>query len=229
MKPLTAALGLFSAVSVMLVSMEARANYNEATQGDLSNSNTAPTVIPVNLGSNVITGTTGTADGDQGTAGVDRDYFTITVPTGAVLSAITQTNFSAPEAAAGDVAFFGVQAGTTFTSPTTTAASQLLGYVLFGANSENLNLEPDMAQGIDTATGTATFGAPAGFTPPLPAGTYTFWIQDDNSPTTNYQLNFQLTLSAPVPALPPAFAGLLALGLAAFGATRVRVPCPRGA
>jgi hypothetical protein len=217
MKSVVFAVGILSA---SLVAAEARADYNETIQGDLSNANTAPTAIPVTLGANVITGTTGTADGFQGTAGVDRDYFTITVPQGDVLSGIQQTAFSS---AAGDLAFFGVEHGSTFTDPSTTTVSQVLGYVLVGSTSENTNVLPLMGQGIDTATGTTTFGVPVGFTPPLPAGTYTFWIQDGNSPTASYQFNFTISQAPPVPALPGgALIGLLAIGLGGFGAFRAR-------
>jgi hypothetical protein len=213
--------GLFFTVGVLsasLVAAEARADYNETNQGDLSNANTAPTVIPVTLGANVVTGTTGTADGSQGTAGVDRDYFTITVPPGDVLSGIQQTAFTS--ASTGDLAFFGVQHGATFTDPGTTTVSQVLGYVLVGSASLNTNVLPLMGQGIDTATGTTTFGVPIGFTPPLPAGTYTFWIQDGNATSASYQFNFTISQTPPVPAMRGAFIALLAVGLMGFGAFR---------
>jgi hypothetical protein len=218
MKTLSFTVGALSVLAASLVAVEARADYNESTQGDLSNANTTPTVIPVTVGSNVITGTTGTADGSQGTAGVDRDYFTITVPAGTVLSGIQQTAFSG--APAGDLVFFGVEPGTTFTDPTTVTPTQVLGYVLFGSNSENTNVLPGMSKGIDTGTGAATFGTPIGFTPPLHAGTYTFWIQDDTAPTTNYQFNFQIAPTSP--ALSSPFLALFAVGLLGFGLRRVR-------
>jgi hypothetical protein len=31
-----------------------------------------------------------------------------------------------------------------------------------------------------------------GFTPPLPAGSYTFWLQQGTPPSTTYQLNFNV-------------------------------------
>ena len=58
--------------------------YTETINGDVSNSGLNPTVVTVALGSNSLFGTTG----NPGT-GIDRDYLTLTVPNGLMLSSIT--------------------------------------------------------------------------------------------------------------------------------------------
>src|SRR5947208_7419755 len=56
--------------------------YDENASGDLSDSGLSPTLLTVSVGSSQIFGVTGNR------TGFDRDYFTITVPTGAVLTSI---------------------------------------------------------------------------------------------------------------------------------------------
>jgi hypothetical protein len=56
------------------------------------------------------------------------------------------------------------------------------------------------------------------FTPPLPAGEYTFWIQELSAERLFYELDFQVT-PVPVPAALWLFGSALA-GLVGFGRRR---------
>ena len=193
-------------LSNVLFASAARADYTESVNGDLSNNNAAPTVIPLSVGPNVITGTTGTVAGVT-----DLDYFTITVPAGEVMRSITETGYSG--APAGNLSFIGVETGTTFTPASTTTAAQTLGYDHFSAAQLDTNILPIMG----TAAGAIQF------TPPLMPGSYTFWIQEANQPTVNYQFN--LLLAPAAPALPALFwipfaAGLLFVGMWGIRARR---------
>src|SRR6478735_3993329 len=84
-------------------SAQAAVVYDESVAGDLSNSGASPTVVHVGLGSNLISGSTGV-----GAAGIDRDYFSITVPSDAALGSLTVLPGTSPS---GDVTFIGVQVG----------------------------------------------------------------------------------------------------------------------
>src|SRR5262245_3961121 len=70
--------------------------WTESVNGDLSNDRLVPTPLAVALGSNSVTGTT--------VAG-DRDYFSLVVPSGALLQQITLTAFDQPF----ELAFLAVQ------------------------------------------------------------------------------------------------------------------------
>ena len=108
---------VFAAAAI--VSAQAAVIYNEASNGDLSNSGLSPTVLTLAPGSNQILGTTGN------TGGIDRDYFTFAVPLGFQLTAITVLPGTAPLG----ISFIGLEAGTEVTLPTNAAtAAGLLGW-----------------------------------------------------------------------------------------------------
>jgi len=137
--------------------------YDESISGDLSNSGLTPTLLPFLPGINQLFGTTGR------TTAVDRDYFTFTVPTGFVLSSIILAPGTQTSGPLGD-SFIGLEAGPQVTvSPTATDATGLLGWFHYDAGDIGTNILPLM--------GTAGQGA-TGFVPPLPAGTYSFWVQE---------------------------------------------------
>jgi len=156
--------------------------YDESVMPDLSNSGLAPTVLTGSLGSNQVLGVTG-----RGAAAVDRDYLTLIIPSGLQLSSIILL----PNAVVGGVlSFIGVQAGNQLTLPVTaTDAVGLLGWSHYSAADLNTNILTTMAI---PALGSS------GFTPPLPSGPYTFWIQDFNAAPLAYGFDFQLT-SVPEP------------------------------
>jgi hypothetical protein len=179
--------------------------WNEAVDGDLSNDGLAPTVVTVAAGTQAIIGTTGRA-----VAGgpVDRDYFTLTVPAGHVLESIVVLPGTVPIF---DGSFIGVMNGTQFTvPPDTQSAAGLLGWTLFGENQIGDDLLNFMA--------TPNFGS-TGFTPPLPAGSYTFWVQETGVGTATYGLAFTVTA---VPEAPTALALLGGLAMLSAALRRRR-------
>lgn len=173
--------------------------YNEATQGDLSNSGLTPTSLAVTVGSNQIFGTTG----NPGT-GTDRDYFTITVPSGLQLTSI----FELPGTTVGGAtSFIGLQAGNQVTVPTNAAtANGLLGWTHYGGATASRDILPDMSVAANGSSG---------FTAPLNAGTYSLWIQDFNAGSFSYGFNIVLAPAAsPVPE--PASYAMMLSGFAAL-------------
>ncbi len=167
--------------------------YNEGTSGDLSNSGLSPTFVTVASGSNQIFGATG-----RDASGLDRDYLTISIPTGLQLTGITVLPGTT---SGGAVSFIGLQAGSQVTLPTSaTDAMGLLGWWHYGPSDINTNILPEI--------GVASNGS-SGFTGPLGAGNYSFWIQDFNTGSFNY--GFDLTLAA-APAPEPATYGLAMIG-----------------
>ncbi len=168
--------------------------YNEAIQGDLSNSGLTPTAITIAVGSNQILGTTGSSG-----TGIDRDYFTITVPSGLKLTALIELAGTS----VGGVSFIGLQAGNQFTLPTNAVtANGLLGWTHYGPAATDRDILSAMS---------VPSNGSSGFTTPLNAGSYSFWIQDFNTGRFSYGFNVVL---APAPE-PKAYALMLA-GFAAL-------------
>ena len=159
--------------------------YNESVSGDLSNSGLTPTLLTVSLGSNDVFGTTGR----NATTGVDRDYFTFTIPQGQYLTAITVLPGTQTLGPMGE-SFIGIESGPEVTvSPAATTAAGLLGWYHYDTGDIGVNILPLM--------GTSGLGS-TGFTTPLPAGTYSFWVQEGNVGTVPYGLEF--TVATPEPA-----------------------------
>ncbi len=157
--------------------------YNESVSGDLSNSGTAPTLLTVSLGSNQLFGTTGSTNNT-----VDRDYFTFTVPQGMALSAITVLPGTQALGTLGE-SFIGMEAGPeVMVSTSATTAAGLLGWYHYGSG--------DIGTNILALMDSAGMGA-SGFPLPLPAGTYSFWVQEASAGTVNYAFDF--TISTPEP------------------------------
>jgi hypothetical protein len=76
---------LFALVCGVFTNAHGALGYDESVSGDLSNSGLTPTAVSVGLGSNPILGSTGNHTG----TGIDLDYFSITVPSGAALSSLS--------------------------------------------------------------------------------------------------------------------------------------------
>ena len=184
---------LLTIVLVLTMFSIAHANtiYSESVNGELSNNGLTPTVIPVNAGSNIISGTTG------GNTGVDfRDYFTIFVPPGLELVSLIEMAGTQ----AGNVGFLGLQSGSQVTLPTNSVtADGLLGWVHYGAAASDINILPTMAVPANGSSGFAT---------PLGSGNYAFWLQDSSAGTFQYSFNVVLT---PVPELPTTALALVGL------------------
>lgn len=159
--------------------------YDESISGDLSNSGLAPTLLTVSLGSNELFGTTG----KNATTGIiDRDYFTFTVPQGLELTAITLLPGTETLGTLG-ASFIGIESGPQVTvSTAATDATGLLGWYHYTTGDIGVDILPLM--------GTSGLGS-TGFTAPLPAGTYSFWVQEASVGTVAYGLDFTI---APEPA-----------------------------
>ena len=188
----------------------ASASYVESVNGDLSGDFQHPTAIAVAIGSTTVSGT---VEGKGKGVSVDLDYFRVTIPAGQVLAELIVREVTQGGGMVGS--FIAVFAGPTGVDPATAVSTDTLGYYLYGAG--------DVGNDILDNIGTFNLGGnnPSdGFTPPLPAGVYTFWIQEGFLGTFPY--NFELVVqSAPAPST------LLLMGLAglALGVWRLR-PAP---
>ena len=161
----------------LIVSCTQAATYSEISDGDLSNVHTNPTPFALSAGTNVLTATTG-LDGDL-------EYVRIDVPAGTRLTSLVPQSYSSVSPGI----FIGMRFGSSIpTDSCCTTSGDLSGHTVVGPLFGNVGLDilPEM--------GTA-FGA-MGFTPPLPAGPYTFWIEQAGDVETNYQLNFDVELLA---------------------------------
>ena len=168
------------------VTLPAATVWNETANGDLSSNRLAPTAVSVAVGNNDVIGS---VVGNPS----DLDYLTITVPAGDELSQIILESFTSTD----QKGFIGVQPGSTFTEPATgTNPAHLLGYTHFGPGAGNVGL--DILPGMGTGAGSQ------GFTAPLGAGAYTFWVQQLGA-LTSYDFNFVVK---PVPE--PATCGMAA-------------------
>ena len=124
------------------------------------------------------------------------------------MSSIVHTSYASTD----NLSFIGFQSGPQLTEPLppATNAGNLLGYLHFGPGTVGTDILDDLG-----ASGSSTPPA-MGFTPPLPAGTYTFWIQQTGV-EASYSFDFVLT---PVPE--PGQWALMVAGAALVVAARVR-------
>ena len=180
----------FSALMLLLLAApgaHAAVIYNEAINGDFSGDRFNPTALSVAFGSNQILATTGDSE---------LDFYTIHLDANEQLSQIIVNAYSGQ-----DLMFIGVTTGTTFTvDPDMPDPSGLLGWAHYGPNEVGIDILPMMGEGV--------FGSQI-FTPPLPPGDYSFWMNQFNEPQ-NYTLDFVVT---PVPE--PTTMAALGLGVAA--------------
>jgi PEP-CTERM motif len=173
------------------------ATLDEAVNGDLSNDRLTPTLFTLDPPTG---GVTNTLSGRSGrVAGVvDRDYIHIVVPTGYLWTALNVGNITTGGGGGGS--FIGLASGNTMpVLPTATDATGLLGWKLYGAGDRGTDILDDLA---------VPNNGSSGFGRPLPAGSYTLWIQE--LATGDFPYSFNLTVTA-VPE--PASALLMLLGL----------------
>ena len=153
--------------------------HNETVDGDLSNIATIPTGLTFTSGANRIIGSVTT-----GIPQDTRDYITFTIPTGMQLSQILLQNYDDPAIPAandGNTGFHLIDQGATTFEPGTGNPDDYLGAA---------HLSP-LAPGTDILSILA--GAPqagAGFTAPLPAGTYTYEVQQTGPQISEYTIDF---------------------------------------
>lgn len=145
------------------------ADYAEANTGDLSNDRLVPTPISLDATDNHISGSISNSD---------LDYFAITIAAGSSLAAVHLESYSSSNSRA----FIGMQSGPAFSvAPVDAVAELLLGYTHFGF---------DNVIGHDLLAAMGANLGVIGFTAPLPAGTYTMWINQTEAAPTQYGFDF---------------------------------------
>ncbi|MEX2205901.1 MAG: hypothetical protein WEF50_06695 [Myxococcota bacterium] len=176
-----AAIALFAATVAGAASARAGIVYDEAVSGDFSGDGLAPTSVVLEPGSNQIFGVTGRVVLDP-----DRDYFTVTIPDGYRFVALIEL---AGTSINSQVSFLGIQGGPQVTVETFAGdATGLLGWTHYHGTDVDIDILPAVGAGGDGATG---------FVPPLPAGAYSFWIQDFGDGDADYGLDIVVALPEP--------------------------------
>jgi hypothetical protein len=165
--------------------------WNESTQGELSHLQPTPTILPnLQLGTNSVIGSV------NNTAGANpRDWFTVTVPTGLVLTQYVNSAFNSTDVQG----FTGFQIGTPFIGAFASDPTVYTGFSHFGTAAQNSGFSAFNSIGVDLFPIMNQQSVPAGahgFGLPLPAGQYTFIVQQTGSALTTYQFDF---VTAPVP------------------------------
>ncbi len=210
--PVSRILALLAALALPLGSAQAL-TWDETINGDLSDDGNAPTLLgPFASGSNLISGTMGSLGG---TGPMDADIWNFTVASGYYLTGINLVGYTS---ASGDYSIFDdthgsfmaiANGGSINTSdPSNHLSNALWGYGQDGFGNTYQNLLALLDAGPE-------FGG-LGFDGPLPAGNYTFWIQE-GSDQIGYSIDF---VTAPVPVPEPG--GVLLLGVAGLWLLRRR-------
>lgn len=162
--------------------------WDEASQGDLSGNGLAPTTVLMAPGHNAVLGTMSNAGN-----GIDRDYFSFTVPAGHVLAELWLLPVTG---VSGSASFFGIQAGPQLTVSPSGAGIE----AFYGFNHYDYGM-------VGTDILAAMVGA--GKTP-IPAGTWSVWLQETGG-EVSYGLDFVITSAVPEPTT------ALSLGLGLLG------------
>jgi hypothetical protein len=189
--------------------------WNQGVNGPLSENPLAPTVFNLATGTNSVIATVG--GGTPGAeSGVNQNWLNINIPAGLQLSQYVLASFVSTD----QQGFTGVASGATFAGgeAAVNTRSSYLGFSHYGTGAQNGTLPATSLVGQDLlplmGNNTTISSGSLGFTPPLPAGAYTFLIQQTGA-TTNYQFDFDVT------AVPePVSGGLLLCSSLVFGLRR---------
>lgn len=146
--------------------------WDEAVNGDLSDNGLTPSAVVLGAGTHALLGSTQSGD---------LDYISVKIPAGQQFTQFILHDYESTDF----TAFIALQAGATFTAaPPIPPVASLLGYSHFGPNASfGARVGDDMMYALGTAAGAIGFAAP------LPAGDYTFWIQQTGS-FTEYAFDF---------------------------------------
>jgi hypothetical protein len=126
------------------------------------------------------------------------------VPAGYALQSLTVLPGTTALPGAG--AFIGLQAGSQLTLPVDTfSAAGLLGWTLFGPDQIGTDLFDVMSLSANDSSG---------FTVPLPAGSYSLWVQETGAGTANYALEFMVVEVPEAPTVLTMLGGLALLAAA---------------
>lgn len=167
--------GLAVALGLAVAATGARASiiHDEGVDGDLSGDRFIPTAYTLAFGTNSVIATSVSGD---------REYVTLSVPAGMQLDSVVLFSYVGVDL----TAFIAVQAGTTFTEPPTgTDANNLLGWTHFGPGVGNV--------GTDILDDLGASSPAIGFSPPLAAGDYTWWMQQTGASPATYQFDFNVS------------------------------------
>jgi len=208
---------LLSAVTcVLLTTAVAKATiYREAVSGDLSDDKANPTALTLTPGFNSVSGTVA---GFPEFGGTDpQDWVSFTIPTGFVMISYVNARFVAGDGQG----FTGFQSGSSFSGDEFVAASYT-GYAHFGTAAQNPDMNPTTSSTV--GVNLLPLMADPSFAPgttnptfPLPAGTYTFLIQQGDPTTTHYRFNMTLTpVAAPEPGSSLCLLGIGSLAILAL-------------
>lgn len=171
---------LFLALTLPLGTVRAL-NWNEATDGDLSDDGDVPTFIVFTEGGNLIQGTMGSLGG---TGPLDADVWRFTIAAGYYLTGISLTGYSAPTGP--NDSFMAMDDTTTInmSDPSQHLSNGLWTQEFDGFGGTYTDLMAILDAGPE-------YGGD-GFDGPLGPGEYTFWIQE-GSEQIQYSINFQVT------------------------------------
>ena len=148
--------------------------YDEAVDGDISSDMARPIVLPLSVGTHLVSATS--------MAG-DAEYVMVIIPEGVELASIVLQDFSSPT---DGTAFAAVQNGCAFTEPRrNTNVANLLGYSHFGPESPPALVGTDILDDMGRGEGAI------GFEGPLPSGIYTFWLNQTGG-ASDYTLAFNV-------------------------------------
>lgn len=163
------------------------ADHNELVQGDLSGDPANPTVIAVDAGANVVTGSATDFP-------LDRDIFTLVVPAGLEVTEIRLSAFELVTEPSDGGMLVALEQGPRITD--LNSAANLRGFAIVGVapgTQQGDDLLDDLGGGV------------------LGPGEWTVWLQNTGS-VTDYALTIQAAAPAPPPASPSRTQPVPALG-----------------